>query len=401
MKFDFETYNNQISDEDIKKYNIDNSEITTFLEKNTMTGWYDINKLFEHNLIEDIKKTASFIRHNCDAFVVIGIGGSYLGSLAVIEALKPYFYNQTSNPQIYFLGTSLSSEYYSDLINLLKDKDIIVNVISKSGNTFETDIAYQLIMNLMEKKYSEEELVKRIIVTTDDDSGDLRLDVTENKYKSFIIPDNVGGRYSVFTPVGLLPIAVSGIDIEAIYEGVKAANENIEIQIKYALIRHLMYQKKKVVEAFVVYEPKLYALTEWLKQLYAESLGKEGLGILPISLVNTRDLHSMGQYVQDGTKIIFETVINIKHSNVDVIIDKYNKSLDELNNTASLATSKAHYKGNVLNNIITMDTLNEHNIGYLLQFFMISCAINGFLEGVNPFDQAGVEEYKKIMRELL
>jgi glucose-6-phosphate isomerase len=399
MIFDFETYNNQINEEDIKNYNVEG--INEFLEHSNMNGWYDINNLFNRELITDIKKTAAFIRNNCDAFVVIGIGGSYLGSLAVIEALKPYFYNQTGSPQIYFLGTSLSSEYYTDLINLIKDKDVIVNVISKSGNTLETDITYQLFMDFMKSKYNKDELVNRIIITTDEKNGNLRMDVNKTDYKSFIIPNNIGGRYSVFSPVGLLPIAVSGIDIDSIYAGVRDANENIDNQIKYAIIRHLMYQKNKIVEAFVVYEPKLYALTEWLKQLYAESLGKEGRGILPISLVNTRDLHSMGQFIQEGNKLLFETVINIKKSNVDIKIDKYNKTLDEINNIASLATSKAHYKGNVSNNIIMMNNLDERNIGYLMQFFMISCAISGLIEDVNPFNQNGVEEYKKIIKELL
>jgi glucose-6-phosphate isomerase len=401
MTFDFETYNNQISESDIENVDISNLDINTFLKNNDMTGWYDIDNLFNSSLIADVKNTASFIRNNCDVFIVIGIGGSYLGSLAVIEALNPYFYNQTNNPQIYFLGTSLSSEYYHDLIDLIKDKNVIVNVISKSGNTLETDITYELIMGFMRKKYSEEELVKRIIITTDKEKGNLRLEADKKGYKSFVIPNNIGGRYSVFTPVGLLPIAVSNIDIESIYKGAKLANENIDNQIKYALIRHAMYQKNKVVEAYTVYEPKLYALTEWLKQLYAESLGKEEHGILPISLINTRDLHSMGQFVQDGNKILFETVINVKNSNVEVQIDKYNKSLDTINNIASLATSKAHYNGNVSNNIITMDALNEQSIGYLMQFFMISCAISGFIEGVNPFNQDGVEEYKKIIKELL
>jgi glucose-6-phosphate isomerase len=366
-----------------------------------MTGWYDIDNLFNSELVADIKNTAAFIRNKCDAFVVIGIGGSYLGSLAVIEALKPYFYNQINSPQIYFLGTSLSSEYYHDLINIIKNKNVIVNVISKSGNTLETDIAYQLIMDFMKKKYSEEELIKRVIITTDKKNGNLRLEANNKGYKSFIIPDNIGGRYSVFSPVGLLPMAVANIDIEAIYDGVKEANGNIENQIRYAIIRHLMYKKNKFIEDFVVYEPKLYAFTEWLKQLYAESLGKVGRGILPISLVNTRDLHSMGQFIQDGNKILFETVINVENSGVEVRIDKYNMPLSEINNIASKSTSKAHYNGNVLNNIITLDSLNERNIGYLLQFFMISCAISGLLEGVNPFNQDGVEEYKKIIKEML
>lgn len=366
-----------------------------------MTGWYDIDNLFNSELINDIKNTATFIRNNCNAFIVVGIGGSYLGSLAVIEALKPYFYNQTNNPEIYFLGTSLSSQYYHDLIDLIKDKDIIVNVISKSGNTLETEISYNLIMDFMKKKYNEKELSNRIIITTDKEKGSLRLEANKNGYKSFVIPNNIGGRYSVFSPVGLLPIAVSGIDINELHNGAKEANNNMSKQIEYAIVRDEMYKSGKVVEAYVVYEPKLYALTEWLKQLYAESLGKNEQGILPISLVNTRDLHSLGQFVQDGNKILFETVINVKNSDADIKIDKYNKSLEQLNSIASIATSKAHNNGSVSNNVITLDTLNENNIGYLLQFFMVSCAVSGILENVNPFNQDGVEEYKRIMKELL
>jgi glucose-6-phosphate isomerase len=403
IKFDFETYsNNLISQEENKKYSNKITTINDFFDKNKdMMGWYDIEKLFDHNLISDINSTASYIRNNCDVFLVIGIGGSYLGSLAMIEAIKPYFYNQKNNPQIYFLGTSLSSDYYYDLFDIIKDKKIIVNVISKSGTTFETSLAYQLIMNFMNNKYSKDELKERIIITTDKDHGKLREDVINNDYKSFIIPSNIGGRYSIFTPVGLLPIAVANIDINKIYLGVKAANNNIKNQIKYAIIRDLMYNKNKLVEAFVVYEPKLSSFTEWLKQLYGESLGKKEQGLLPVSFINTRDLHSLGQFIQEGNKILFETVINVENCKGKIYIKDYHKTLNEINNIAVIATAKAHLKGDVLNNIITIDEINETNLGYLFQFFMISCAISGYIENVNPFDQTGVEKYKQVMKDLL
>lgn len=401
--FDFNTYTKEmISDNDINQYLNEIPKIKEYLNtKYDMMGWYKIDELFNQQLIVDINETAKYIKENCDVFLIIGIGGSYLGSLATIAALKSYFYNQKSSPSIYYVGVSLSPDYYNDLVELIRNKKIIINVISKSGTTLETTIFYQLIMDLMRKKYNKEELRKRVIVTTDEKKGLLRDEVNREGYKSFSISDDIGGRYSVFTPVGLLPMAVANINIEELYEGAKEANNNLNNQIKYAYIRKLMYDKNKTIEAYVGYEPKLYGFLEWLKQLYGESLGKEGKGLMPISLINVRDLHSLGQFVQDGNKTIFETVINIKKSKNDIYIKDYNKTLNEINNIASIATSRAHYKGSVLNNVITIDELNTFNFGYLLQFFMVSCAISGYFEKVNPFNQEGVEEYKKIMKELL
>ncbi|NLL44259.1 MAG: glucose-6-phosphate isomerase [Mollicutes bacterium] len=403
ITFDFKTYTkNFISKEEINKYINKKKDIKKYLDnKIDMMGWYNVDKLFDLKLIQNILRTATYIRESCDVFLVIGIGGSYLGAFAFIEALNPYFYNNQKKPAIYFVGTSLSTEYYYDLVNLIKDKDIIVNVISKSGTTLESAIGYDIILKLMKEKYNNEELKKRIIITTDENSGELRKEVNKEGYQSFIIPNNIGGRFSVFSPVGLLPIAVSGFDLENLSKGIKEAYSNLDKAIEYAAIRKIMYDKGKNIEAFVVYEPKLYAFMEWLKQLYGESLGKNDQGLLPISLINTRDLHSLGQYLQEGKKIIFETVINIEKSNNQLYLNKYQKTLDEINNIASLATSKAHLKGNVLNNVITIKKLNERSLGCLMQFFMISCAISGYLEGVNAFDQLGVEEYKKIMHDLL
>jgi len=402
IDFDFKTYTKEfITDQELNKYLDNTVNIQKYLSETNMMGWYKIDQLFNQELINDILQTATYIRDNCEVFLVVGIGGSYLGAFSVIEALQPYFYNQQKKPEIYFVGTSLSSGYYNDLINLIKDKDIMVNVISKSGTTLEPAIGYELILNFMKEKYSDEELSKRIIVTTDENKGELRKEVNQKGYKSFIIPDDIGGRYSVFSPVGLLPIAVAGINIQDLYIGAKESFSKLDKAIEYAAIRKIMYDKGKDMEAFVVYEPKLYGFTEWLKQLYGESLGKNNQGIMPISLINTRDLHSLGQYLQEGKKIVFETVINIENTNNPIYIDSYQKTLDEINEIVSLATSKAHFNGNVLNNIITIDQLNEKTLGCMLQFFMISCAISGYFERVNAFDQPGVEEYKKIAKELL
>lgn len=402
IKFDFNTYVKDFINEDqIEEHQISTPDIKEYLNNNEMTGWYQLDKLFDKSLINDINQTATYIKNNCDVFLVIGIGGSYLGAVAGIEALNPYFYNNKIHPHIYFVGNNLSSDYYRDLIEKIKDSDIIINVISKSGSTLETQIAYNLIMDLMKSKYNDQELTERIIITTDEKAGLLREEVNKYGYKAFVLPNDVGGRYSVFTPVGLLPMAVSNIDIEQLYIGASKANNNLDNQIRYAVIRRLLYNQGKTIEGYVVYEPKLYNFSEWLKQLYGESLGKKEQGILPVSFINTRDLHSLGQFIQQGNKILFETVINVKNSDHDIKMDQYNKTLNEINNIASKATSIAHYNGNVLNNIIDIECLNAEILGYLFQFFMMSCAISGYIEKVNPFDQEGVEEYKKIMRELL
>ncbi|HHX16643.1 MAG TPA: glucose-6-phosphate isomerase [Mollicutes bacterium] len=402
INFDFKTYtNNLLTDEVLEDYKKKLSNLDNFLNTHPNMAFNNLDNLFNEDLVNDIKSTAEYIKTNCDVFLIIGIGGSYLGSKAVIEALSPYFYNESKTPKIYFVGTNLSSEYYNDLLELIKDKDIILNVISKSGTTLEINIAYNLITSFMKQKYTDDELSKRIIITTDQEKGFLREEVVSRGYKSFVIPSDIGGRYSVFTPVGLLPIAVAGFDIKSLYKGALKSNENLDDKIKYAIIRKLMSEQGKTNESFVVYEPKLYWFTEWLKQLYGESLGKEGKGMMPISCVNTKDLHSLGQFVQEGNNILFETVINVLKSKGDIFIPEYNKTLNEINNIASTSTSIAHKKANVINNIITVEQIDEESIGYLLQFFMISCVISAYLDEVNPFDQNGVEEYKKVIRELL
>jgi glucose-6-phosphate isomerase len=392
IEFNFKNINKNIDINAYKEY---------LTSHKNMTGWIDLPSLFNNDLINNIKETAEYIKNNCDVLLNIGIGGNYLGTMAVIESLKPYFYNDTIKPEIYFVGTSLSSDYYHDLIEKVKDKNIIINIMSKSGSTFETMLFYKLIMKLMKEKYNEEELKKRIIIITNDKKEYFLEESKKNNFKTFYIPNSVGGRYSVFTPAGLLPIAVSGINIDEIYKGALDANKDITKQIEYALIRKEMLDNNKFIEAFISYEQKLFFLLEWLKQLYAESLGKNNNGILPISIINTRDLHSLGQYIQEGKKILFETIIHIKNSQNSIQIDEYNKTLDEINDIARIATTKAHEEENILNNTIIVDKLNEYNVGYLLQFFMISCSISGYLENVNAFNQNGVERYKSIMKELL
>jgi glucose-6-phosphate isomerase len=393
ITFDFQTYREDIiTDGEISSYDNKLNDLTKYFAKyESNMGWAKPRHLKEQ--IDDVNNTASYIRKNCDAFIVIGIGGSYLGSKAVIEALNPYFYNNKKPIEIHYVGNSLSSEYLLSILSIIKEKNVIINYISKSGTTFETDLTYKLVMKVMAKKYSEDELKARVIFTTGDKEK------IEEGYKVFEIPSNIGGRYSVFTPVGLLPIAVAGFDIVELLDGAIDSQKSTTMEIKYAIIKDIMYKRGKFVEAFVAYEPKLFSLIEWIKQLYAESLGKDKKGILPIGLINTTDLHSMGQFIQDGKPLLIETVINVKKSKVNISV--MNNTLDEINNVASKATSMAHHMSGVVNNIIELDQIDEYHIGYLMQFFMLSCAISGYLDDVNAFNQPGVEEYKRVMKELL
>lgn len=393
ITFDFHTYRkNIVTDDEISKYDLKLKELTDYFTKyeNNM-GWAKPKKLKEN--LENINNTASYIRKNCDVFVVIGIGGSYLGSKAIIDSLSPYFYNNKNKIELYYLGQNLSSEYLLSVLEIIKQKNVIINYISKSGSTFETDLTYKLVMKVMEKKYSEDELKARVIFTT----GNKEL--IEDGYKYFEIPSNIGGRYSAFTAVGLLPAAVMGINIDRLLEGAVDSQKSTSMEVKYAIIRDIMYKRGKMVEAYVTYEPKLQSLIEWLKQLYGESLGKEKKGMLPIGLINTTDLHSLGQFVQEGNPILIETVLKITKSKISINFDS--KKLHDINNIAMQATSTAHHMNGVLNNIIELDELDEYHLGYIMQFFMLSCSISGYLSSVNAFDQPGVEKYKDIMKQLL
>ena len=398
LEFDFETYNNKYISIDEKASYKDKIDVLKEKFNNEELGhWLNLNTYVQKDEFSKIKRVSEDIRNLCDVFVVIGIGGSYMGSKAVIEALSP-MYNRTK-PEIIFLGKNINPNEYIEVLDYIKDKEIAVNVISKSGTTLEPSIAFDLILDLMKKKYTEEELKRRLIITTDSNTGTLRKLADENDYQSFVVPTIVGGRYSVFTPVGLLPIAVAGIDIEKLLLGVKNAMQKQLINaMHYAVCRDILYNKGKYIESFTIYDEKLNYVAEWLKQLFAESHGKDGKGILPISNVNTRDLHSLGQYLQEGKSIIFETVIGVKN-NMSLYIDKYNKDLNKINNIALEKVCEAHNNGPTPSSIIWMNELNAETLGEIMQFFMLATITGGYLLEVNPFDQPGVQEYKKLITE--
>ena len=370
------------------------------------------------------KKAAKKIRKDSEVFVIIGIGGSYLGARAVIESLTSNFANMfpdnlRKSPQIFFVGNNISPNYINELIDCIGDKDISINVISKSGTTTEPAIAFRIFREYLESKYGADEASRRIYVTTDKKKGALKKLADDEEYETFTIPDNVGGRYSVLTAVGLLPIAVAGINIDKLMEGAKKAQEDYsESSIKYntcykyAIARNILYKKNKTIEILANYEPKLHYFTEWWKQLFGESEGKEHKGIFPAGVDLSTDLHSMGQYIQDGRRDIFETVINVEESKTDIKIkrDEDNidglnflagKTMDFVNKQAMKGTVEAHVSGGVPNIIINIKKLDEETIGELIYFFELACSISGNILGVNPFDQPGVEAYKTNMFRLL
>lgn len=391
---------------------------------NDYLGFMDLPKEYDREEFNRIKSSAKKIRENSDVLIVIGIGGSYLGARACIDALSHNFYNnlekeKRNGPEIYYLGNNISTSYMLHLLELIEDKHISVNVISKSGTTTEPAIAFRVLKEYMEKKYGKEGAKERIYATTDKERGALKELSNIEGYETFIIPDDVGGRFSVLTPVGLLPIAVAGIDIDKMMEGAREgmeeySNANLEenTACKYAAVRNILYNKGKEIEILVNYEPALNYFSEWWKQLYGESEGKDGKGLFPASVNFTTDLHSMGQFIQDGRRNLFETVINVENQEEDIFIkaiddnlDGLNflegKSLDFINKKALEGTKEAHIEGGVPNLLITIPELNEFYIGKLIYFFEKACAVSGYLLGVNPFDQPGVEEYKKNMFRLL
>lgn len=383
IKFDFDKYN----DVDYTNYNLDNIK-EKFISDNNMAGWYRLD-----TTLDEIKECSNNIRNNADIFVVIGIGGSYLGAEAIISALKPYFNN--NKPEVIFAGTSLSTDYMLDLLEYIKGKSVYVNVISKSGTTLEPSIALDILLDYMKDTYSN--VKDRIIVTTDKEKGILLQLAKEEGFKRFVVPDDIGGRYSVLTPVGLLPLAVAGVNIDKLFEGAKACKNNLDDCYKYTVIRDKMYKSNRIIESFNVYEPKLYYFTEWLKQLFAESQGKENKGILPISTVNSRDLHSLGQYFQEGSKILFSTTI-FAHSSRTMYLSKYNTDLDTINKIACASVCEAHI-GHTPSSVIELDKIDEYNLGYLLFFFMMSAMLGSYLIDINFYDQPGVNAYKNIMNK--
>ena len=393
-------------------------------DTNEFLGWLNLPSNYDKKEFNKIKKCAEKIRKDSDILLVIGIGGSYLGARAVIESLSHTFYNyldkdQRKTPQILYAGNNISGTYLEDLIELIGDRDLSINVISKSGTTTEPAIAFRVFREFLENKYGVKEARKRIYVTTDSKKGALRELAIEEGYETFVIPNNVGGRYSVLTAVGLLPIAVAGIDIDRLMEGAKFAEEkysekNLKYNdcYKYAVLRNILYNEEKNIEILVTYEPKMHYLIEWWKQLYGESEGKEGKGIYPSGAEFTTDLHSMGQYIQEGRKNLFETVINIEKikSSITINLDEDNldglnyitgKNLEYVNKKAMEGTIAAHVEGGVPNIVINIEKLNEETMGHLIYFFELACAMSGKILGIEPFNQPGVEKYKTNMFKLL
>jgi glucose-6-phosphate isomerase len=388
---------------------------------NDFLGWYDLPENYDKEEFARIKLAAEKIKKNSDILVVIGIGGSYLGARAAIEFVKSPIYNnlRKDTPDIYFAGNNISTTALNELLSICEGRDISVNVISKSGTTTEPAIAFRVFKSLLIEKYGEEGAKEHIFVTTDKKRGTLKEFSDKAGYETFVVPDDVGGRYSVLTAVGLLPIAVSGIDIDAMMSGANAAmikfkSENYEDNeaLQYAVIRNALARKGKSTEILVGYEPYMLMLNEWWKQLYGESEGKDNKGIFPASVIFSTDLHSLGQYIQDGQRNLFETVINVKNcgsefvipndeSNVDGLNFISGKTLDYVNQTAMLATLMAHNDGGVPNILIELQDRSAFSFGYLVYFFELACAVSGYMLGVNPFNQPGVEAYKKNMFALL
>lgn len=391
---------------------------------NEFLGWVDLPWNYDKEELLRIKNAAKRIKENSDVLIVIGIGGSYLGAKAAIDMLNNSFYNSMTKdnrktPEIYFAGNSISSTYLLDLVDLVKDKDISVNIISKSGTTTEPAIAFRVFKELLENKYGKDGAKERIFATTDKSKGALKNLADSEGYESFIIPDNVGGRFSVLTAVGLLPIEVSGVNVEDIIKGAQDAKNDLSCKdvlenpcYKYVAARNSLYRKGKTTEILVNYEPRLQYFSEWWKQLFGESEGKDNKGIFPSSVNFSTDLHSMGQYIQDGVRNIFETVINVKNPTRDFAIKKSevdldglnylsDKTVDFVNKKAYEGTLLAHNDGGVPNIIIEIPEISPYYFGYLVYFFEKACGVSGYLLGVNPFNQPGVEAYKKNMFALL
>ena len=391
---------------------------------NDFLGWIDLPEEYDKEEFARIKKAAQKIQNDSEVLLVIGIGGSYLGARAAIEFLRHSFYNIVDKsirktPEIYFVGNSISSTYIRHLMDVIGERDFSINMISKSGTTTEPAIAFRVFKEMMEKKYGKEEAAKRIYATTDKARGSLKSLATEEGYETFVVPDDVGGRFSVLTAVGLLPIAVSGADIEKLMEGAQAGRKQaLEADfdnndaLKYAALRNILLRKGKTVEILANYEPAVHFVSEWWKQLYGESEGKDQKGIFPASVDLTTDLHSMGQFIQDGARIMFETVINVESSREEILIgeepvdlDGLNylagKNVDFVNKSAMNGTILAHTDGQVPNLMIHVPEVSEYCLGQLFYFFEFACGVSGYLLGVNPFNQPGVESYKKNMFALL
>lgn len=391
---------------------------------NEFLGWVDLPNNYDTEEFEKIKESAEKIRNQSDVFIVIGIGGSYLGSRAAIEMLNHSFYNELAKsnrkgPKVYFAGHNVSASYINNLIDLIDGQDISLNIISKSGTTTEPALVFRILKEYMEDKYGKEEASKRIYATTDKSRGALRELADKEGYETFVVPDDIGGRYSVLTSVGLLPMAVAGIDIDEVMKGGQAASKdlsgnNLEDNdcYQYAVVRNILDGMGKTTEIMVNYEPKLDYFSQWFKQLFGESEGKGGKGIFPASLNYTTDLHSMGQYIQDGRKNLFQTILKVGKSHEDILIKATDDNLDGLNylegktmnfvnDKAMEGTLNAHMEGGVANLIINIPEISPYYFGYMAYFFMKACGMSAYLQDINPFDQPGVEAYKENMFKLL
>jgi len=411
-------------DEEIKNMNEQVMAAHSMLHEKTgegreFLGWVDLPRKYDKDEFARIKAAAKKIREDSDVLIVIGIGGSYLGAKAAIDFLRGPFYNHTTNPQIFFVGNNISPNYINGLLKTIEGKDVSVNIISKSGTTTEPAIAFRIFKEYLENKYGKEEAKNRIYATTDKSRGSLKNLADKEGYETFVVPDDIGGRYSVLTAVGLLPIAVCGADIDKLMQGAADAMDMYSVPdvekndcYRYGAIRNILYNKGKTVEMLVNYEPELQYMTEWWKQLFGESEGKDRKGIFPAGACFSTDLHSMGQYIQDGLRNLFETVLYVENAKEDIVIgsdaenvDGLNflsgKTVDYVNKKAFEGTLLAHTDGEVPNLVLKIEALDEYNLGQLFYFFEKACGISGYILGVNPFDQPGVEGYKKNMFALL
>ncbi len=429
VTFDYSSAKGFISDHEVdymKKLALDAKEVLLSRQGagNDFLGWIDLPVDYDKEEFARIKEAAARIQADSEVLLVIGIGGSYLGARAAIEFLRHNFYNSVSKevrktPEIYFVGNSISSTYISNLIDVIGDRDFSVNIISKSGTTTEPAIAFRIFKKMLEDRYGKEGAAGRIYATTDKARGALKNLATEEGYETFVVPDDVGGRFSVLTAVGLLPIAVSGADLDALMEGAAsgrqmALNNAFEDNdaMKYAAVRNILLRKGKSVEILCNYEPSLHYVSEWWKQLFGESEGKDNKGLLPASVDLTTDLHSMGQFIQDGSRIMFETVVNIEKVRNELVINEEpvdldglnylaGKTVDFVNKSAMNGTRLAHTDGNVPNLVVNVPEQTEFYLGQLFYMFEFACGVSGYLLGVNPFNQPGVESYKKNMFALL
>ncbi len=426
IRLDLKYADKFISDDQIKALETEASKafgkvMTGSGEGSDFLGWRDLPVNYDREEFARIKKSAEFIKKNCDVFIVIGIGGSYLGARAAIEFVKSPLYNslKKDTPDIYFAGNSISPAQINELLSICEGRDVCLNVISKSGTTTEPALSFRIFRSYLENRYGVEESVKRIFVTTDKCRGTLKKFATDMGYESFVVPDDVGGRYSVLTAVGLLPIAVAGIDIDEMMSGAADARTEYTQKayvdndaMKYAAVRNFFYRNGKKIELLASYDNGVQLFAEWWKQLYGESEGKDGVGIFPASAMFSTDLHSLGQMIQQGERNLFETILDIKKSpsDIEIAVDPENldgmnfiagKMMSEVNHTAFTATAIAHTDGGVPNLVITADSRSAYDFGYLAYFFELACGISAYMLGVNPFNQPGVEAYKTNMYALL